>query len=300
MEKQPDDENSNTSAKQLSIEEHFLALPPLSSEDFLHYVEDAPTEALPPEVLVRAFRQLPPDSASSRATLCRLFRRSPERIWEYLGPTVAYARRHLRSIPGGDYEDALQDALQRILQTLAGPRGALAERAFHAFCRWELIDAGRQKYGRKLKRVLAEESLETPQETPEKDPLVGLFKAQGWRADLRPNQIALIEKIAERVLSGIPNSFIRDVAREAWFESQRATTSGGTRSSDGSRSLMSRFPDKSRYQILRALRNADAQLAAALLADPDLELSADLHSLLKEIKARTSTSARPAKRNSHE
>jgi hypothetical protein len=300
MEKQTDEKCSNTSARQLSLDEHFLALPPLSSEDFLHYVEAAPTEALPPEVLVRAFRQLPPDSAASRATLCRLFHRHPDRSWEYLGPAVSYARRHLRAIPGEDYADAFQEALRRIVETLASPRGAYAERSFHAYCRQEMIDARRQKYGRRGERIPPEESIDPPGEGDGRDLLAEVIKTPEWHADVSPNKIQAIEELAERVLKEIPNPFIRDVAREAWFESRRPKTSGSARARDGSRSLASRFPGKTRDQINRALRHADAQLAAALMADSKLELGPDLHSLLEKLKARMAGRVRPAKRTSHE
>jgi DNA-directed RNA polymerase specialized sigma24 family protein len=296
MEKQTDEENINTSARQLSLEEHFLALPPLSSEDFLRYVEDAPTDALPPEVLVRAFRQLPPGSAASKATFCRLVRRNPDRSWEYLGPAVNYARRHLRSIPGEDYEDAFQEALRRIVEKLASPRGAYAELSFHAYCYREMIDARREKYGRRGERIPPEESIETPQEDAGRDPLAELIETPEWHADLRPNQIVLIEEIAQSVLVGLPNTFIQAVAREAWFQNKRPKTSGSTGGPDGIRSLASRFPGKSRYQVLRALRHADTQLVTALMTNPILDLGPDLDSLMKKLKARMTGRVRPAKR----
>jgi DNA-directed RNA polymerase specialized sigma24 family protein len=301
MEKQTEDQCLNTSAEQGSQQELFLALPPLSSEEYLNYVKTAPTEALPPEVLVRAFRQLPCGSAASHATLCRLFRRIPgqsnsDASWEYLDPTVSFARRHLRSIPGEDYEDAFQDALRRITETLAGPRGRFAEKSFQSYCRREMIDAYRQKYGRRGEWIPPEESIEPPEENVGGDPLSQLIETPEWHADLRPNQITLIEEIAQSVLVGLPSPFIQAVAREAWLQNERPKTSGSTRGPDGSGSLASRFPGKSRHQVLRALRHADAQLVAALMSDSVLELGPDLESLLKRLKARMTGRVRPAKR----
>ena len=42
------------------------------------------------------------------------------------------------------------------------------------------------------------------------------------------------------------------------------------------------FPDKSRHQIQRALRQADSQLAAALLADEEIDWSRDELAFLEE------------------
>jgi len=42
------------------IDEIFQALPPLGSDDYVAHISSAKTRELPPEVLARAFRQLPP------------------------------------------------------------------------------------------------------------------------------------------------------------------------------------------------------------------------------------------------
>ena len=52
-------------------------------------------------------------------------------------------------------------------------------------------------------------------------------------------------------------------------------------------SLTSLFPQKSRFQIMRALRHAKAQLTAALLEDHDLDLGPDLNALLLRLRGRT-------------
>src|SRR3954466_4642788 len=61
------------------FEDKYQALPPLDSDDYLSYLRRASREALPPEVLVRAFRQLPAGGMPAQATLGRLFRREGDR-----------------------------------------------------------------------------------------------------------------------------------------------------------------------------------------------------------------------------
>ena len=100
-----------------TLEKLFQELPPLGSDDYLAHVVGAPTDELPPEVLVRAFRQLPSDSLSSRATLRRLLGRRPDGSGEYVGPLIAYARYVHRAGSPDSYEDLLQDAFVHIMKT---------------------------------------------------------------------------------------------------------------------------------------------------------------------------------------
>ena len=65
-----------------SVELLFQRLPALNSAEFIEYVRTADREVVPAEVLVRAFRQLPPESDGARATLDRLCGRLGKR-WEY-------------------------------------------------------------------------------------------------------------------------------------------------------------------------------------------------------------------------
>src|SRR5947209_6404638 len=106
--------NSNLTTKGAKVaktartkEEVFQVLPPLGSDEYVRYISSANAEELPPEVLARAYRQLPPKSPASEETLRRLFRRREER-WEYFGPLIARARRLTNS--HDEYEDLLQDA----------------------------------------------------------------------------------------------------------------------------------------------------------------------------------------------
>jgi len=277
------------------IEQVFQALPPLGSDDFLSHIETARVCDLPPEVLVRAFRQLPADSAAAEAVVRRLFRRR-DGVWEYVSPLVAYARRQSSKTRQCTYEDLLQDAFRRILEALPGPRGDFAERSWNAFCRRELIDAWRERFGRRGERLPREESLEPNDEDKATQP-VSSAEAPPWHAFLEPNKIIMIERVARRVLASISDEFVRAVAREAWFRDERPNISG--RSQDRV-SLTSLFSGKSRFQIMRALRHADAQLVAALLMDPDLELSPDVSAFLRKMSARPTRLSDSAKEKKNE
>ena len=49
-----------------------LALPPLGTPEYVAYIRKADPKELPPQVLARAFRQLPPNSEAANVTLTRL------------------------------------------------------------------------------------------------------------------------------------------------------------------------------------------------------------------------------------
>ena len=128
----------------------FQALPPLDSGAYLEHLEQASLDQLPAEVLVRAYRQLPPGSLASRATLARLFSKDSRNRWTYLGPLCRYLR---RIAEGKEYKDSLQASLLKILETLLTNTGASAERAWNAFCRGRAVDARRESHGRSRKNA---------------------------------------------------------------------------------------------------------------------------------------------------
>ena len=273
---------SKMSTNAALCERAFGALPPLGSNEYVGHIRNVDTAVMPPEVLARAFRQLPSGCDASKATLERLFRRMPNGCWDYLGPLVAYARR--RSSPN-DYEDLLQDAVKRILEILATARGEFAERAWHSFCRRELSEAWRQRWGRHGGRLLREDSIDGEYNHENGDFLPAGLRSRFSRIDFKPNQVISIEEIAHRVASDLPDEFVRAVASAIWFQSERPKQSGVTGPLVGDVPLTTLFPGKSRVQIMRAQRSADGQLAAALLAEPNLDLERDWHVVLEALKA---------------
>jgi DNA-directed RNA polymerase specialized sigma24 family protein len=268
-----------------SIDAVFQAFPPLDSPGYVAYITTAATADVPPEALVRAFRQVAPDSAAARATLERLFRKTGKR-WDYLGPLVRHVRRRSQNEELGTHEDILQDALRRILETLPTSSGVRAERGWHSFCRWEEGEAWRERYGRRGERIPKEELLaERSDETAEPDDLFAVAsEIPPWHSIVEDSQVAQIETIARQVAEEIPDDFLRQLALAAWFNTARPAVSGHKRSPDGTASLASLFKDKSRHQITRALRHLDAQLAAALLAADDVSWTPGVRALLERLK----------------
>lgn len=268
--------------REASIDAAFQAFPPLDSPEYLSHIAKASAAEIPPEALARAFRQLPPDSTAARATLERLFRKSGKR-WDYLGPLVRYIRRHSQDEELGTHEDVLQDALRRILETLATSRGVYAERAWHSYCRWESREAWRKRYGRRGERIPPEELLpERGDETTERDDLFAVAsEVPPWHSIIEDNQVPRIEAIARQIAEEIPDDFLRELALVAWFSGERPAVSGRRLTPDGAAPLTTQFKNKSRHQITRALRHLDAQLAAALLSAEDITWTPGLRALLE-------------------
>ncbi|MBZ5505821.1 MAG: hypothetical protein LAO78_10070 [Acidobacteriia bacterium] len=279
---------------QRSINDVFQALPPLNSEEYLAYIRSAPSASLPPEVLVRAFRQLPPASQASRATLDRLLKRHADGTWDYCGPMVAKARRLSRLPKRDSYEDILQDAFQHMLRVLLTDRGKFAEHSWNAFSCQQLSDAWRERYGRRGERFPPGQPFDVNEEDDDSDPISGISEAPLWHANLTPNQVSLIEAVAQRVLGEIKDKFVRAVASQAWFKNARPNVSGQKADEDSDTPLTTLFVGKSRFQIIRALRQADAQLAAALVSDPDLQLSDDWEASLKKLRPKLGRLQQPA------
>lgn len=267
------------------LEELFQALPPLDSDDYLRLLETAPRSELPPEALVRAFRQLPPGGVASRATLARLFRREGKR-WDNLGPLVAYLRRRTDR---QDYADALQTVLQRILEVLPTDRGQYAEKAWNAFCRHECVESWRKRHGRRGKRVSPESPVAVPKNRENfRDPLEAISESPPWHGSFESDHATRIEEIVIQVRDEIEDDFVRAVATAIWFESERPRVSGRSKLGNPP-PLTDQFSEKSRDQINRALRQANSRLIAALLADPVLQSNDAARNLVAKLKGDAGT-----------
>lgn len=266
MEKSPAPGHSKELVSRERIQSVFATLPPLGSPEFIEHVKTARSEGLPPEVLARAYRQLPAGCEASKVTLKRLLNVNANGQSEYLRPLISRARRLADRRNPEDYKDYLQDTLTRILQLLPTDRGKYAEQSWHGFCIARAKDAWRERNGRRGERKTLEDELDE-NSVDEGGDLPGFSNKAVNRVFVPPDQVERIESVRKRVLSEIRDSFIRDLAEAAWSADERPKQSG-----DSNSSLMARFPGKSRDQIGRALRYADAQLAAALLNEPHFQL----------------------------
>jgi DNA-directed RNA polymerase specialized sigma24 family protein len=291
-------ENKNQTAKgsagtktARTNEEVFQALPPLGSDAYIEHISKATTRELPPEVLARALRQLPPKSCGYEATLERLLRRKGKG-WDYFGPLVAQARRMV--VGTHDHDDVLQDAFTRILQVLPTTRGELSERAWRAFCRREANDAWRARFGRRKERLPKEQAIEAGEsvdngEDESSEDIFDVANLPPWHVKICEGDSQKIEQMALKVLEEIPDDFVREVASRAWFQNKRPKISGATKADAAP--LTTLFPGKSRHQIQRALRHADSQLAAALLANEEIDCTKDAQAFLELRRDGVQTSA---------
>ncbi len=277
------------------FEQAFQRLPPLGSDAYLAHIQSATASDLPPEVLARAFRQLPLDHPASRPTFERLFRRGADGAWDYLGPLIAQARRRSRISKHDDHEDILQDALRRIVQTIRTRRGESPEQAWHAYCLRESTDAWRERYGRRGERLPRETQAEFNPEEEEEDPLSLVCEPPAWHGNADPERVMKIEAILRTVISQIPDKYIRELATAAWLRSKRPKVSRIVATPGEELALTDLFPGKNRHQLTRDLRKADAQLAAALLVDPALRLNANAVTWLEQIEAAGKSTARRPK-----
>lgn len=265
-----------------TVEQVFRALPPLGSPQYIEHISSATARELPPEVLARALRQLPTNSAGFDATWARLTRRQGKR-WEYFLPVTAQARR--MAVGVHDHEDVMQDAFRRILETLPTERGDLAERAWHSFCRREATEAWRDRFGRRGERVPREDAVEIGQLTEAEGgekPSEEVFDIEDlppWHVVIHNDNSERIERMARKVVKAIPDEFVREVASRAWFSDVPVKLSGTPKPE--TLILTEVFTGKSRHQIQRALRQAKTQLAAALLAEEDVEWSSEIQALLE-------------------
>ncbi len=160
------------------------------------------------------------------------------------------------------------------MQVLPRKRGEFSERSWNAFCRREATDAWRERFGRRGERVPKEQAVENGEsgENENDESSETIFDVQNlppWHAKIGDGNIERIEQIARKVIEDIPDDFVRDVASRAWFENMRPKISGAAK--PGAVPLTDLFPGKSRHQIQRALRHADSQLAAALLANDEIK-----------------------------
>jgi hypothetical protein len=174
-------------------------------------------------------------------------------------------------------------------------RGAFAEHSWNAFSCQQLSDAWRERYGRRGERFPLEQPFDVNEEDEDSDPISEISEVPQWHASLTPNQVTLIEGVAQQVLGEIKDEFVRAVASQAWFKNARPNVSGSKAQEGSDAPLTTLFVGKSRFQIIRALRRADAQLAAALVSDPALHLSDDWEVLLKVLKAKLGQVQQPAK-----
>lgn len=280
--KEPHPKTRNTT----DFDDIFEQLPPLVSHEYIRLLESPEGEKIPPEVLVRAYRQLCNDSHRDgmKATFRALTKSGNLRkIRGFIKEIVPPEQHKL------DSDDLEQMTWSRIFKTLPTERGAFAEIEWFAFAKQRAIEAWRDEFGRDggrlktksgketvtiriadaasaVKDTFAEKSLEnlTPFDTMSVDEAA---EAAPWHAGLRNNQLPLIEKIISETIAKIEEPFLKWLAEDQF---------GGDPSPiSGDRSKTGKVPltDQTgfnRDQISKGIRIIKGRLAGALLANKDL------------------------------
>jgi len=269
----------------------FAALPPLGSPEYLEYLRTARTDALPPQVLARAYRQLcgARREDAMRATLERLFipanlRRISRLAQQRLPPNQASH--------GAD--DLVQAALAEIVQVLPTERGSLAETAWVLFCEQRFTDAWRKIFGKDGSRLtlkVAGERVPITYAKPNPDSVGGGSydgsdaeelandpvedtdgSAAVWHLSMKESDLPAVERIIKETVAGLPDSVMRRVAEDQWGDDPSPISSG---TSEGGKPPLTEQTGLSRHQLTRMLKNIRARLAGALLADTKITVDTE-------------------------
>jgi DNA-directed RNA polymerase specialized sigma24 family protein len=286
----------------------FAALPPLGSPDYLEYVSTAPPDALPAQVLVRAYRQLcgAKREDAMRVTLNRLFIPANLRRIRRLAKQKVPAQQ-----ASHDADDLVQAALTEIVEVLPTERGALAETAWVLFCEQRFADAWRKLFGRdgsKLKikvgskRVPITYAKPTPNsvggsyegsETEEQpdDPVEATDGSSApWHSGFKESDLPAVESIIGEIIASLPDPVMRHVAEDQWGDDQSSIFSG---TSEGGKPPLTEQTGLSRHQLTRLLKNLRARLAGALLANANIKVDTEwLRQFVRGERSKTSNRAR--------
>ncbi len=249
------------------------ALPAPGSPEYLSLLQTAEASSLPAQVLVRAWRQLTAagHDEAAEATLARLL--DERNRHGYLKTVRHLARRQVPSNQNWhDADDLFQAAMIEIMKVLPTPRGALAEIAWTRFCQNCFADAWRTLHGRRGERL----RIEFVEPTPDDESSELIFVVEQttgedapWHANVTPSELPRIEMLIKKTIAGMNDPLMRSIAEDQFSDDPSPISAGR---SPGGKPPLTEQLGASRFQISRALRNAKARLAGALLADHEHEV----------------------------
>lgn len=233
----------------------FDALPPLGSPEYFEHIKQAPAAGLPPQVLARAYRQLPHDSAAAKATIGRLL--DFEDRHGYLGSLQRAARRRISPHDWFDADELVLETIKEVYLNIGTPRGEGAELYWYAYLRQRLTDAYRSLNGRHNERRDPERAQpRVDQETGEEiDPVDEIDSAMStaWHGNLDPDLTQWLEEFAARELAKISDGRIREVARNL-FSAEPSTQKELAKRYGVDRSQIIRWREIARGVIYAALQ----------------------------------------------
>lgn len=253
----------------------FSELPPLNSSEYMTLLETASASDLPAQVLARAFRQLIVSGSeiAANATLARLV---GSKQYVYL---AAVRRLASLMVAQGQYrydeEDLIQETIAEVVKTLPTPRGELAERAWVLFSKqrfqdgWRNINGrrGEKLRGKRVEPTIDEETGDVYDPAEETD-----GQSASWHAGVEKSKLPWLESFIRRTVREIADPVIRHVAEDQFGDDPSPISAG--KSAAGKPPLTDQL-GLSRFQISRALKNAKARLAAALMTQRENEIETD-------------------------
>jgi DNA-directed RNA polymerase specialized sigma24 family protein len=248
-------------------EQIYNALPPLGSTEYMHRLKTASAAELPAPVLVRAYRQLRSGPVAD-ATLERLLGYNEK--YGYLTPLYKAAKRRISRHDSYGVDDLVHDTIGEIIETLAGPRGEGAEKAWVSFLRQRMEDAYRKLVGRRGERRPQLAEVVTDSETGEEiDPIDAAGVTKGpWQGSIPPSQLEWLEAFIRRTFAKIADERIRAIAFDRFSESPTPVSSNDESDTN---TLARRF-GVDRYKIYRWQRAAQATLLAALESQDEVDI----------------------------
>jgi hypothetical protein len=286
----------------------FAALPPLGSPEYLEYLRTARSDALPAQVLVRAYRQLcsAKREEAMRLTLDRLF--------------IPANLRHIRRLANHRVppaqathvaDDLVQAALTEIVEVLHTERGGLAETAWKRFCEQCFSDAWRKLFGKggsKLKIKVGSKRVPITYVKPNPDNVGGSYEgneteeqpddpveetdgsAAPWHSGFKESDLPAVERIIGETIANLPDPVMRHVAADQWGDDRSPIFSG---TSKGGKPPLTEQISLSRHQLTRLLKNLRARLAGALLADANIKVDKEwLRQFVRGERSKTNNRSR--------
>jgi DNA-directed RNA polymerase specialized sigma24 family protein len=233
----------------------------------MQMLKTASAAELPAQVLVRAYRQLRSGPAAD-ATLERLLGYNEK--YGYLTPLYMAAKRRISRSDAYGVDDLVQDTIVEIVETLAGPRGEGAEKAWVSFLRQRMEDAYRKLAGRRPERRPRRAEVVTDTETGEEiDPIEAAGVTSGpWQGRVPSSQLEWLEAFIRRTFSKISDERIRAIAFDMFSDNPTPVSSNDPAETN---TLARRF-GVDRFKIYRWQRYARAVLRAALESQNEVEI----------------------------
>lgn len=255
----PKQTSNHRQLSQKRIDEIFDSLPALGSQAYLDLVRRAPASELPAQVLVRAYRQLPPESLEAEATLGRLLGQNDRD--GYLTPLWRAATRKLSHRDWFAVEDLVSDTIVEIIDTLGGPRGKGADTAWISYLYQRLEDAYRRRVGRRRERQDDERAEPALNESGEYVDVLDTVSNEAaaeapWHGRVESNDVVWLEEFIARVLARIPDDRIREVAHDL-FSANPSKMKVLEARYDVDRFQIGRWRDIARARIYAALQMQD-------------------------------------------